>query len=181
MLLVDNGAGSSKVLADEITRIGAKFRVLKNDSVDEIDQYSGIVISGRAVQSRESNAHNSRIIREAHAKGIPVLGICYGAEILALTFGATLSRLVTRRKESRLIEVVKKNRLIAEDSFVAHEAHAFRIATLSPDLERLARSSVSENEAVKHVGAELYGIQFHPELSGESGRRILENFIKLCR
>ena len=85
------------------------------------------------------------------------------------------------RKESRLIEVVKKNRLIAEDSFVAHEAHAFRIATLSPDLERLARSPVSENEAVKHVGAELYGIQFHPELSGESGRRILENFIKLCR
>ena len=57
MLLVDNGAGSSKVLADEITRIGAKFRVLKNDSVGEIDQYSGIVISGRAVQSRESKKH----------------------------------------------------------------------------------------------------------------------------
>ena len=109
-----------------------------------------------------------------------MLGVCYGAEILALTFGGTLGRLPRGTKEVRTITTTKKNRLLKEKSFQAREAHHFRVATLPPHLERLARSNTSENEAIMHRAAELYGVQFHPELSGESGHRILANFIRMC-
>ncbi len=180
VLVVDNGSSSCDALVQSLTELGSEDARTRHEDVESIGGYGGIVLSGRAKPSRESNVNNFKIIREAHLRRKPLLGICYGMEILATAFGGTLSRLPGGRKEARTIVVTKKNRLIQEESFIAAEAHAFRIARLPADLERLARSETSEYEAIVHSDAELYGVQFHPELSGESGIRILKNFIDMC-
>jgi GMP synthase (glutamine-hydrolysing) len=42
----------------------------------------------------------------------------------------------------------------------------------------LASSPSCPVEAVKHRTKPIFGIQFHPELSGEIGKKIIENFFK---
>ena len=183
ILLVDNGSSSCKILEEELRRLEPEIVTLTHDSIGppQISRYSGVVVSGRAVPSNDSNIHNSRIVMASYENNVPMLGVCFGGEILATTFGATLRRLPAGLKESRVITVIKENKLLSEVSFVAREAHQFRIGTLPSSLERLAISAISDNEAVKHAHAEMYGVQFHPELSGESGRLILANFVRICR
>ena len=44
----------------------------------------------------------------------------------------------------------------------------------------LASSDTCFHEAMEHDHKPIYGIQFHPEVSGNHGSMIIENFLKLC-
>ena len=44
----------------------------------------------------------------------------------------------------------------------------------------IASSDVCVNEAMQHHSELIFGVQFHPEVSGNHGRILFENFIKLC-
>ena len=43
----------------------------------------------------------------------------------------------------------------------------------------LASSSHCFNEAMMHCELPVYGVQFHPESSGDAGRQLLKNFLSL--
>jgi anthranilate synthase component 2 len=52
--------------------------------------------------------------------------------------------------------------------------------TLPDDLLVIAEDDDGEVMGVKHAGAELYGLQFHPEsVLTPDGRKIIANFLKL--
>src|SRR5689334_13365697 len=113
MLVVDNGSPSCDILVQRLDELGSEHVRIRHDEVGSaVGNYAGIILSGRAKPSRDSNANNSKIIREAHLRRVPLLGICYGGEILATAFGGTLIRLPLGRKETRTIVVTKKNRLV---------------------------------------------------------------------
>jgi GMP synthase (glutamine-hydrolysing) len=59
-------------------------------------------------------------------------------------------------------------------------AHDDAVTTLPVPLVRLARSRFSEYEAIRHPTRLVYGLQFHPEASGDTGLTILGNFVRLC-
>ena len=52
--------------------------------------------------------------------------------------------------------------------------------TLPKNFLLLAKSSSCQNEAMKHKTKNLYGVQFHPETSGNNGKTLLKNFLNLC-
>jgi GMP synthase (glutamine-hydrolysing) len=60
-----------------------------------------------------------------------------------------------------------------------HESHE-EFVGVPGSFEPLARSGSCENEAMKHIAKPLYGVQFHPEVSGEAGERLIRNFAGLC-
>ncbi|MDE1852611.1 MAG: gamma-glutamyl-gamma-aminobutyrate hydrolase family protein [Thaumarchaeota archaeon] len=180
ILVVDNGSSSARALVDAMRRLSGRVDSMTHEQVGELDGYSGVVLSGRAAAGKASNVNNARILRAAEREGTPILGICYGCEALALTFGGTLRRLESRTSEMRKVEVLKNNRLMRQREFLAYESHGFVVSRLPKTMDRLAASSVSVNEAFRVRGREIYGVQFHPELSGESGMRILRNFVEIC-
>jgi GMP synthase-like glutamine amidotransferase len=96
-----------------------------------------------------------RFLREAHAAGIPVLGICFGGQALAAALGAT----VTRAAETEIgwIDVE------GDDGFDGrwfnwHED----VFDLPPGASELGRAA-SGLQAFA-VGASV-GLQFHPEVT----------------
>ena len=94
-------------------------------------------------------------LREAHAAGAPVLGICFGGQALAAALGATVSR--ATETEIGWIDVE------GEDGyggrwFTWHED----VFDLPPGATELARAASGPQAFA--VGASV-GLQFHPEVT----------------
>jgi GMP synthase-like glutamine amidotransferase len=59
-------------------------------------------------------------------------------------------------------------------------AHDEQVADLPAPLVHLARSPVGVYEAIRDGDRPVYGVQFHPEVSGHAGRVLLANFLDIC-
>ncbi|MNJ84712.1 GMP synthase [glutamine-hydrolyzing] [compost metagenome] len=110
----------------------------------------------------------------------PILGICFGHQMLGLTFGA----LSNRQREDRdwqTVEVIADcplfNKLPTEIELMEDHCEAISIPK---DFIHVAVSDATVNEAMMHHSKPFYGVQFHPEVSGNHGAIILENFVHIC-
>lgn len=110
----------------------------------------------------------------------PVLGICFGHQMIGLTFGA----MANRQREDRdwqTIEVLTDcmlfDKLPTELELMEDHCEAISIPH---GFRHVAVSDSCVNEAMMHESLPLYGVQFHPEVSGNFGAIILENFVHIC-
>jgi GMP synthase-like glutamine amidotransferase len=114
-------------------------------------------------------------IREAVRRGLPVLGVCLGAQMIASALGARV--FPNAHKEIGWFPI----------QAVAGNADAFRFPDrttvfhwhgetfdLPPDARRLARSAGCENQAFQ-IGRNAIGLQFHLETTPESADQIIRN------
>ena len=146
------------------------------------NQYEGVIISGSPILLTQTDyTEYLGWFNFIQSIDIPVLGICFGHQIVGLEFGAR----VFRGPEQRLnqaVEIVERDSLFRgmEKSLIIREDHCEGI-TLPSNFDLLAKSNYYEVEAMKHKQKNIFGLQFHPEVSGEVGKRILDNFLELCR
>jgi GMP synthase (glutamine-hydrolysing) len=181
LLIVDNGSTTLCELEKALCKLKVNYSVAKYYQPIQVDNYKGVILSGRSAASNEINRANIKVIKQAIQQQKPLLGICYGAEILALANGGTLCRLRAKVCGHTIVYVRKTNPLTeTQKTLRVFESHIFNISKLPLCFESLAYSECSENEIIAHRELKLYGLQFHPESSGEDGLRILSNFIKLC-
>jgi GMP synthase (glutamine-hydrolysing) len=108
---------------------------------------------------------------------VPVLGICFGHQVMGIVHGAEIFRGIPVRTEIQ-INVVKEDVLFQDLAPVTRmtEDHTEGI-TLPPSFIHLAYSSEYTIEAMRHPCLPLWGIQFHPEVSGANGKRLIKNFL----
>ena len=114
----------------------------------------------------------------------PLLGICYGHQVLARAFGCLVKRDERKHLGEEEIFLNKTNPLFSAfpPMFKMSESHE-EIVMRDYDLEKefmvLAESRYGLVEAIRHREYPLFGVQFHPEKSGELGVRLLMNFLKM--
>jgi GMP synthase-like glutamine amidotransferase len=116
----------------------------------------------------------------------PLLGICFGHQALARAFGATVRRDNAKHLGSEEVRAGGSHGLFAgfPPAFPMHESHeeiVVRDDLLERDFRVLAESGAGLVEAIAHRRRPLYGVQFHPERSGELGVRLLVNFLNMIR
>ena len=113
---------------------------------------------------------------------LPMLGICFGHQIIGMHFGAKISKGEERRGDEE-IEILKPSKLfmdINEKVIIQQEAH-FEEITLPEKFQLLATSRRTNNEAMEHKEKPIWGTQFHPEVSGKIGQKIIKNFLSLTK
>jgi GMP synthase (glutamine-hydrolysing) len=179
LLVVDNGSVYTKSLLDFLLEKKIKFSTLTFDKIDIsiLNKYSSIILSGRRQNNSTMNAINSKIIKHAVAEKKPLLGICYGAEILALTLGGTLKKMNQLHKGNQLIEILKPNPLCSGKINV-FESHSYLISTIDNNFTHIAKSDVCNFEIIQYDNLNIFGTQFHPEMSND-GKLLLEKFIAI--
>jgi GMP synthase (glutamine-hydrolysing) len=111
---------------------------------------------------------------------IPVLGICFGHQIIGLQHGA-FGSMMREDRDVQEIEFLQSDDLFSRMPTICQmmEDHCEAIS-IPEHFILLASSDVCVNEAMKHNTKALYGVQFHPEVSGNMGRVLIENFIRIC-
>ncbi|MFA4967694.1 MAG: imidazole glycerol phosphate synthase subunit HisH [Candidatus Margulisiibacteriota bacterium] len=202
--IIDYGAGNLRSVQKAFEKLGFDA-ILTKDKI-AIRTAKGVVLPGvgsfdsAVTELRNSNLEG--IIEEVIAMEKPFFGICLGYQLLFESseegklkgFGILKGR-VTKFNFSDTpfsgysIPHMGWNRLLFKrhspifddipDSSMVYFAHSYypvpedeSIVSAQTDYAILFASSIGKGN--------LFGVQFHPEKSGATGLKILENFGKLC-
>ena len=179
LLVVDNGSVYTKPLLDFLTEKRIQHDTLTFDKIilSELSKYSALILSGRRKNNSLMNVVNSKIVKYAVTEKKPLLGICYGAEILALTLGGTLKKMDQTHKGNQEIETLKTNPLCSGKINV-FESHSYLISKIDATFTQIAKSDVCDFEMIQYDNLNIFGTQFHPEMS-KDGKLLLERFTSI--
>lgn len=148
----------------------------------DFDVYSGVIISGSPILVTDPGMeqHLSKFqFVERYDK--PIFGICFGHQVLALLNGA-IGILGEAVNGDELVTILKPDVLFSGIGEQAYFSQNHRESVTVPeDFELLATSASCSNEAMRHKIKALFGVQFHPEVSGAAGERLFENFLAICQ
>jgi len=184
ILVVDCGSEKVGLIEQAVSEFGFepwRVQLAKLAQASSAD-ISGIIVSGSPILFTETEYSGYLKSLEFTRFGrVPALGICFGHQIFGLLHGAKVFKGPDCRTDMA-VEVLEKDTLFKglESRLSLQEDHCEGIS-LPPDFVVLARSEKYEVEAMAHRNRPLFGVQFHPEASGTTGRNILGNFLSLCR
>lgn len=110
----------------------------------------------------------------------PILGICFGHQLLGLLHGAKGAKMREDRNWQE-IEIIEESPIFNRfpDYFEMMEDHCEHIS-IPPEFKLMAASDACINECMQHETKPIFGVQFHPEVSGNYGNILLENFYFIC-
>ncbi|MDZ5609173.1 imidazole glycerol phosphate synthase subunit HisH [Bacillus pseudomycoides] len=192
--IVDYGMGNICSVEQALTRIRAKHIV--TDDKERILQSDGVILPGVGAFPKAMIALQEKglvsVIQEIGAQEKPLLGICLGMQLLfeeseeiERTKGIGLLPGVIRKlevpykiphmgwnqlKKKREIELWNK----VEDGSFVYYVHSYYADCPS---EVVCGSSDYEIDIPGFVAkGNIFGVQFHPEKSGDIGIQILRNF-----
>ena len=180
---MDNGSIYTKNLRDFLLEQNVKYEEYDAGNtqnflmLDQLQKFDSFILTGRKKNNRILNAINSKIIKYAISEKKQLLGICYGAEILTLTLGGTIKKSNKQVKGKETVIVEKKNK-ICQNEIDVFESHRYEISQLGNQLHCLASSKSCKYEVIKHNEHNIFGTQFHPEMSSD-GMSIIQAFLSL--
>ncbi len=179
LLVVDNGSIYTKNLIHFLNEKNIFFEKQTPQLLDlkSLEKYDSVILSGRKKNEKKTNEINSKIITYSIKNNIKLLGICYGAEILALTLGGTIRKTTSLQKGNEIIKIFKENP-ISNNSLDVFESHGFEISKLPSVLVPLAESKNCKCEIIQYEKKQIFGTQFHPEMS-QDGHDLIEKFCSL--
>jgi GMP synthase (glutamine-hydrolysing) len=137
---------------------------------------AGSVVYGGKYNVFETDHHpfldeEYRWIAACMAAGVPLLGICQGAQQIAYHLGAAVGPAEGEPHEFGYYQLqpTEAGRAIVPDGLFVTQAH-FHTFALPEGAELLAGSATFPHQAFRW-GAKTYALQFHPEVTIEGFRR----------
>lgn len=187
ILIVDNGTTHIPDLKRFLKTRETKFRIAKSSSRlrDVLRQrYKGVIFTGSSLNYDEKIKLDSVAIDLAVLLdlAVPVLGICFGHQTIVEAFDGGIRKMRRPAHGMQEIIILKRDPLFKglPKTIRMFEAHQDCGKEVPYNFTFLATSKRCGIEAIKHKSRPIYGVQFHPEASGEQGEKILDNFLVLC-
>lgn len=144
-------------------------------------QPSGIILSGGPASVYDDDAPISD--PGLYDLGVPVLGICYGAQLMTVQLGGRVERAEKREFGQAQLRIDYTGGLfagmeVAPAHYQVWMSHGDRIEELAPGFAVTATSGHSPYAAIRHADKPFVGVQFHPEVAHTLiGTDVLRNFI----
>lgn len=139
----------------------------------------GIILTGGPNSCYEEGAPTYS--RELFEMGIPVLGLCYGAQLMMHVLGGKVEKAPVREYGKTLVHVDPTSALFAgvEEETICWMSHFDYISRIAPDFSIIAHTADCPVAAAQKDTGKLYAVQFHPEvLHTEEGTKMLYNFVR---
>ncbi len=147
-------------------------RMDRGDPVPPAREAGGVIVLGGPMGVYEAAAHphlaaEQSLLAEACDRGLPVLGVCLGAQLLAAALGARVSRGPAPEIGAGAVTLTAEG---SRDPVLGPSGPAFPVFhwhgdtfDLPPGATLLASSAAYPHQAFR-VGERVYGFQFHVEV-----------------
>jgi GMP synthase (glutamine-hydrolysing) len=116
--------------------------------------------------------------------GVPILGICYGAQLMAYLLGGGVQKADKREYGSTVLRIKGESRLFdgIEPVSECWMSHTDRIVKMPGGFSATAVTDTCAFAAMENGAKNLYAVQFHPEVEHTRfGGDILTNFLyRVC-
>ncbi len=197
--VLDYGMGNRRSVVKALERVGARVRAAGDAGALRGADGIAIIGVGAFPEAMRRIDPFAGTVRELHAAGTPILGICLGLELffesseehggargLGLLDGH-VRRLtpgdrrlphigwnhVRWNKDSALLDGLSENAAF-------YHVHSYAAEPACED-DVLGWTSYGGQRFMSALeSGSLYGVQFHPEKSGGHGLRLLHNFTRIC-
>ena len=139
----------------------------------------GIILTGGPNSCYEADSPTCS--RELFELGIPVLGLCYGAQLMMHVLGGKVEKAPVREYGKTEVFVDKTSPLFSDvnETTICWMSHFDYISKAAPDFRIIAHTADCPVAAAENQEQNLYAIQFHPEvLHTQEGTKMLYNFVR---
>lgn len=186
IIVLDFGSQYNQLIARRIREMGVYSELLPYDvsleRLQSIKNIKGIILSGgpHSVYENNSFACNEAIFQ----MNVPILGICYGMQYIAQHHNGKIEESSVREYGYQEITTNMESTLFQDTSLkqTVWMSHGDKVVFLPQDYTVTASSKTCSIAAFENTKANLFGVQFHPEVQNtEYGTQILKNFVfQIC-
>lgn len=179
ILILDFGSQYTQLIARRVRELNVYCEIHPYNKVPAITgDIQGVILSGSPCSVRDNGAP---AVALEQFDGRPVLGVCYGAQLIAHTNGgAVLPSQIREYGRAKLTKVDHHSELLKEISLDTQVwmSHSDTIASIPDSFEVIASTPSVAVAAFRKKNSQIYGIQFHPEVTHTTeGKNLLRNFV----
>ncbi len=185
IIVIDFGGQYNQLVARRVRECSVYCEIYSyKTDIEQIKAMNpkGIILTGGPNSCYEENAASCS--KELFELGIPVLGLCYGAQLIMHVLGGRVCKAPVREYGKIQVTVDTSSKLFRDvsEKTICWMSHNDYIERIAPGFEIIARTSDCPVAAAQWEERKLYAIQFHPEvLHTKEGSKMLHNFVyKVC-
>ena len=183
VIVIDFGGQYNQLVARRVRECNVYCEIYSyKTDIEKIKELNpkGIILTGgpNSCYEDDSPTYTEQLFK----LGIPVLGLCYGAQLMMHILGGKVEKAPVREygKTEVLIDVpdskVFQN---VPEKTICWMSHFDYISQAAPGFTISAHTADCPVAAAENVTEQLYAIQFHPEvLHTVEGTKMLQNFVK---
>jgi len=195
--VIDYNVGNVQSVCNALHHIGCEAELSRDPA--RIERASGLILPGVAAfgYAMEALGSAAELVQRAAATGKPILGICVGHQLLferSCEYGphqglglvrGTVAPIPPQQTVPHmgwnLVELPQDMGLFSGLGPAKHFyfAHSFHVQVQDPQA-KVAYTDYGFPLTASIQKANIYGVQFHPEKSGEQGLQVLRNFQAIC-
>lgn len=180
ILILDFGSQYTQLIARRLRELKVYCEILPfHSAVQPINTtgINGIILSGSPASVRQEQP----LIPDLGwlNLGVPVLGICYGAQWLVHAHGGIVAASKHREYGRAKLDLVETNLLFSgiQSGSTVWMSHGDSIQTLPNAFSLTAKTPEIPVAAFQHQSKPWFGLQFHPEVvHSNDGALLLQNF-----
>ena len=185
ILVLDFGSQYSHLITRRLREFNVYAEMLPcTQKISELQwKPKGVILSGGPYSVYAPDAPH--VDHDVFKLNVPILGICYGMQELAWINGKGVQRGEHREYGHATIHVKDASSPLFEgiDNFQVWMSHGDKLSALPTGFATVASTDNSPYAAVAHETEQIYGIQFHPEVTHTTkGKQLLKNFaVNICK
>lgn len=186
ILVLDFGGQYNQLIARRVREhhVYAEIKPYNKITIEEILNigYKGIIFTGgpNSVYEETSPHYDPEILKT----GVPVLGICYGAQLMAYMADGRIESAENSSEYGKTTVFTKENVLFKNvpNESICWMSHTDFISVPPENFSVIANTEKCPCAAMCDESRNLYAVQFHPEVTHtEYGKQMISNFLfEIC-
>lgn len=182
IIVIDFGGQYNQLVARRVRESGVYCEIMSYRTVNLVETVRnrtprGIILTGGPSSCYEPGA--AVCDSELFSLGIPVLGLCYGAQLMQHLLGGRVERADVREYGKTRMNICSDSPIFhgMQEELTVWMSHFDYISSMAPGFVVTASTEHCPVAACEDDGRKLYALQFHPEvLHTEHGSEMIYHF-----
>jgi len=187
ILIIDFGSQFTQLIARRVREYGVFSEIISHKKINTSEilkkNIGGIILSGGPLNVYENDKF--KFDKKILKLNLPVLGICFGHQVLSKELGGRVKK--SKHREFGLATIFKVSNSILTKNFFNKKntsnvwmSHADQVSKMPKNFKIVASTKNSKLTIIENTENNLYGVQFHPEVTHtHKGKILLRNFLFL--